>query len=216
MSEDKWDIHYDRPKSVLIYPDENLVRMLKGYLGGRAVEDAEGLRAIDLGCGTGRHLKMLGEAGIRSITGLDRSMNGLRVCKELYDFPLVQGSNTDLPFRDNAFDIAVSWGSLHYSDKDSFNGQVSEIFRVVNKGGCLLGTLRSERDTYLKRGKDLGNGTWITDLKDIESSVVSFYTEEELRYAFDMFSRFGYGLMERTVPGDMNKRISHWYFTAEK
>ena len=66
------------------------------------------------------------------------------------------------------------------------------------------------------QGKDLGGGTWITDINDIKNSIVSFYSEEELQSAFRIFSRFEYGIIERTLIGDLKKRISHWVFWAEK
>jgi ubiquinone/menaquinone biosynthesis C-methylase UbiE len=210
-----WNNHYTRTKSVLTYPDENLVRMLKAYLDGKTRNEIESLVSIDLGCGTGRHLKLLNESGIQNIIGLDASMNALKICKELYSFQLVQTTNNSLPFRDSYFDIAISWGSLHYCTKDLLADQITEIRRVMKKGGRLFGTLRSEMDTYLKKGRHLGNDTWITDLDDIKNSVASFYNENELKSALDVFSKFEYGIIERTIIGDSRKRISHWIFRAE-
>jgi len=213
MNQTPWDKHYTRERSVLMYPDENLVRMIKKHV---AVKEAGSLSAVDLGCGTGRHLKMLSEAGIRNITGLDNSFNAVKICKESFSSFMVQGDNRHLPFKDLSFDIAVSWGSLHYCAKDFLPVQMDEIYRVIAGEGCFFGTLRSERDTYLKKGRDLGNGTWITDLSDIENSIVSFYSEDELNLYFKAFSKFEYGLIERTILGDMTKVISHWIFRAVK
>jgi ubiquinone/menaquinone biosynthesis C-methylase UbiE len=217
MSEIKpWDKHYKSAKSVLMYPDENLVRLVKAYLNVKSDRDIENISAIDLGCGTGRHLKMLHETGIKQIIGLDYSMNGLKICKEIYPVPLVQADNSYLPFIDASFDIAVSWGSLHYCEKDRLAKQIGEICRILKKGGRFFGTLRSDKDTYLKKGRHIGNDTWITNLDDIKNSVVSFYNENELKSCFKIFSKFEYGVIERTIIGDMSKRISHWIFRAEK
>ena len=80
----------------------------------------------------------------------------------------------------------------------------------------MFATLRSEHDTMMRKGRDLGNNVWVTDLSDIQSSVVSFYSEHELTEAFSNFTELSYGIMERTVPGKMQERISHWYFRAQK
>jgi ubiquinone/menaquinone biosynthesis C-methylase UbiE len=217
ITEEKvWDTHYTRSKSVLLYPDENLVRMLKAYLAGKSSNEIKSFGSIDLGCGSGRHLKLINESGIQNITGLDTSLNALKICKELYPFMLVQASNDFLPFRNSCFDFAISWGSLHYCTKEQLPAQIAEINRVIKKGGFLFGTLRSEMDTYLKKGRHLGNDTWITDLDDIKKSVVSFYSENELKSAFKIFSTFEYGIIERTIIGDIHKRISHWIFRAGK
>ncbi|MBN2038597.1 MAG: class I SAM-dependent methyltransferase [Spirochaetes bacterium] len=214
MAKDSWDNHYKNKYSVLSYPDENLVRMLKKHLAGKDSGEIENLNVVDLGCGSGRHIKMMFESGLKYITGLDYSMNGLEICKDLYSARLLQAENESLPFKDNSFDIAVSWGSLHYSDKDSLKVQLNEIHRILNKNACFLGTLRSDRDTYLRKGKDIGNNTWVTDLSDLQNSVVSFYNEDELKSALSIFRYFEYGIMERSILGDMTKTVSHWYFRA--
>jgi ubiquinone/menaquinone biosynthesis C-methylase UbiE len=211
---DSWNSHYTRDKSVLIYPDETLVRMMSPLLKKRTPAE---LTALDMGCGTGRHLKFMHEAGIGTVAGLDFSMNALHICSELYpESLLVQGDNTVLPFAAESIDFAVAWGSLHYCTKEDMGRIITEIHRVIKPGGSLFGTLRSARDTMLRSGRHVGNNVWITDLHDIENSVVSFYDEGELSRALASFSCCSYGLMERSMPGDLTKIISHWYFQAEK
>ncbi|MFH0974879.1 MAG: class I SAM-dependent methyltransferase [Spirochaetota bacterium] len=213
VAQSPWDTHYLKTKSILAYPDENLVRMIKAFLIGKKPHT---LASIDLGCGTGRHLKLLHESGFDNIMGLDTSLNALVMCKGLYILPLVQGNNMSLPFKDSAFDVAISWGSLHYCAKELLKQQLSEIHRIMKKGGRFFGTLRSDMDTYLKTGKNIGNDTWVTDIPDIKNSVVSFYNESELKDAMSIFRAFKYGTIERTIIGDMQKRISHWVFWADK
>lgn len=215
MKKDKkpWDSHYKKTKSILIYPDENLVRLLKSYIATTKKAD---IKAVDIGCGTGRHLKLLKDTGVNTILGIDNSKNALSIIDELYGFPVVQGENAKLPFKDKTFDVAISWGSLHYCRKENTREQISEAHRILKSKGFLFGTLRSERDKYLQRGKSLGGGSWITDLGDLKNQVVSFYSENELHSLFSRFKKFEYGIIERTVMGDMDKLISHWIFRAEK
>ncbi len=208
-----WEKHYQSSKSVLLYPDENLVRMLKSYLSQNSIQDVS---AIDLGCGTGRHLNLLYELGIRNTFGLDNSHNALLKTKGIYSYPLVLGENSKLPVKDKSMDIALSWGSLHYCKKNELSIQISEIYRILKRKGILFGTLRSDRDTYLKNGENIGNDTWVTNIGDIRDQIVSFYSEEELVSQLSTFNTSKYGLMERTIIGDMDKRISHWFFMAEK
>ena len=214
MSKKSWDMHYTRERSVLTYPDENLVRLIKKNLQDHPKN--EGLTALDLGCGSGRHLKLLDDMGFENIIGLDSSLEALHICRDNYPFPLVQCNNMKLPLKSESADIAVAWGSLHYNTKDDLPEMTAEILRVMKKGGKLMATLRSEKDTYLKKGKHLGNNTWITDLSDITGSTVSFYSEDEIKKVFTKFKDLKYGLIERTIPGDINSRISHWIISAEK
>ena len=207
-----WEKHYTRQKSALAYPDENLVRMLTPWLASR---DRSALCALDLGCGSGRHLALLSESGVEHCIGSDVSAHALEIAAS-FGKPLVQCDNRALPFKDGAFDIVVCWGSLHYGDKKSFARQVGEIHRVLRPGGALFGTLRSSFDTMMRKGRDLGGDVWVTELSDIESSIVSFYSEDELEKGFSAFSSFSYGIMERTPLGKNSERISHWYFRAER
>lgn len=194
-----------------MYPDENLVRLLSG-----AIKDPVTITAIDLGCGSGRHLRLLSDLGIARIIGLDASHGALLLSMKTGHSLLVQGNNMSLPLKNDSADIVVAWGSLHYSDKSGLASMLGEITRVLKQDGRLFATLRSSRDTYLKKGTHLGNDTWVTNLKDISGSIASFYNEEEIRTALSMFSDVAYGLIERTLVGDISSLISHWIISARK
>jgi ubiquinone/menaquinone biosynthesis C-methylase UbiE len=209
-----WDQHYGMAKSELLYPDENLVRLLKKHLINAG--DASAMTGVDLGCGSGRHLKLLSELGLTSIVGIDTSLKALVISRKHCPGPLLQSNNNHLPFKDKIADIIIAWGSLHYSSKIDLTAMLEEIQRILKRDGCLFATLRSNRDTYLKRGRHLGNDTWITDLHDINGSIVSFYSEDELKTAFSIFSEFSYGLIERTTVGDISSLISHWIIQSRK
>lgn len=206
-----WDNHYTRSKSELLYPDENLVRLLN-----KSVREPAGMTAVDLGCGSGRHLKLLSEIGISRIIGLDASHGALLISRKTGQSLLVRGNNRQLPLKDGSADIIIAWGSLHYNVKSDLAPMLDEILRILKQDGQLFATLRSSRDTYLKRGTHLGNDMWVTDLKDISGSTASFYTESEIRKELSPFSQYSYGLIERTLVGDITSLISHWIIHARK
>lgn len=213
MKKSEWNSHYKKNKSVLSYPDENLVRLVAGEMNktcGRI------LNAIDIGCGSGRHMALLDESGIETVYGSDYSLNALNICREA-GYPLVINcDNKDLPFRNETFDIAVAWGSLHYSTKEDTRTMLDEVKRIIKKDGSLFATLRRDNDTYLKNGTHLGNNTWKTGLDDLTGSIASFFSEDELKDMFSSFTGFSYGWMERTIIGDTGKVISHWVISAKK
>lgn len=209
-----WNRHYTKEKSVLVYPDENLVRLLRKYLKDQA--HPHKLIAVDLGCGSGRHIKLMEELGIHTIIGFDISYNALTICKKMYHALLIQAGGEHIPIRDNAVDIVVSWGSLHYGRKESTHRMLTEILRILKKSGMIFGTLRTNRDTFLKRGTHIGEDTWITDHKEVDNTLVSFYGEEELQRSLRNFRDFSYGIMERSITGDIHAILSHWFFWAKK
>ncbi len=210
---ESWNRHYTRAKSVLLYPDENLVRMLKNYLNDH--DNISKLIAVDLGCGSGRHIKLIGELGITKIIGIDISYNALSICRERYNSLLLQAQGDTIPLKDNSIDIVVSWGSLHYGNKKSMNKILLEISRILKKSGMLFGTLRTNRDTFLKRGNHIGDDTWVTDHKEIHKTTVSFYSEDELQNSLSIYRDYRYGIMERSTTGDTDVLISHWFFWAK-
>jgi ubiquinone/menaquinone biosynthesis C-methylase UbiE len=214
VEQGSWDSHYTSSKSELLYPDENLVRLLSKAFPG--AQDRSRATALDLGCGSGRHLRLLSDMGVATIAGLDTSFGALMLSRKACPSLLVQGNNMSLPFKNNTADIIIAWGSLHYNLKSDLPAMLAEIQRVLRPGGHFLSTLRSSRDTYLKKGRHLDNDTWITDLKDISGSIASFYNEDELRQALSMFKELAYGLMERTIMGDLSSLISHWIIHARK
>lgn len=208
----QWQAHYTKKKSELRYPDENLVRLLASYLKDR---DAAKISAADIGCGSGRHLSLLKDFNINKIIGIDNSLNALSIAANSRTY-LIAGDNRALPLKDNSVDIIIAWGSLHYNHKNELPVMINEILRALKTGGCLFATLRSSRDTLMKKGSHLGNDVWETSLNDIAGATVSFFSENELGACFALFSKTQYGLIERTPVGDTGSLISHWVIRAEK
>lgn len=207
----EWQEHYTRPKARLLYPDENLVRMLAKTAAEKKISTA-----IDLGCGSGRHLSLLRDFGITCITGTDASRNALVLAAETSAGFTVLADNMQLPFKDSSADLITAWGSLHYCRKAQLKTMLAEIRRVLKPEGVLLATLRSDRDTLMKRGEHLGNNEWKTELEDISGAYVSFFSMEELEPLFREFSSMKYGLMERSLMGNISSIVSHWFIKAEK
>ena len=89
---------------------------------------------LDVGCGTGRDLAVIAEFGWNPI-GLELSADQLRVARGRAR-NLVQGDAERLPFRCDAFPMAVScWTS---TDVERFDWMLTDIARVLQPGGRFL------------------------------------------------------------------------------
>ncbi len=207
----EWNNHYRKNRSALTFPDENLVRLIARAL--REDEIRLPARALDMGCGSGRHVQLLEEFGLEA-TGSDVSFEGLRSAVR-FTTRLALCDNRFLPFPDKTFDLVVAWGSLHYGLKEESRAMIRETGRVLKPGGLLMATLRSDRDTALKRGKELGNNQWLTDLEEIQGSTVSIFTRKEAESLFEELFHGETGLTERIPPGQ-ERRISHWIIRARR
>ena len=211
MRNTSWDRHYEREKSELTYPDENLVRLIRRFAAGRVIA-----RALDLGCGSGRHIPLLMESGAQMVVGTDASHKATLRAARYHTAYLMQCDNRRLPFKSESIDIVVAWGSLHYGTRKDLEATLDEIRRVLVPEGILFATLRCERDTYLTRGAFIGDVTWHIAGGDIDGAVVSFFREEDLPTLFADFGGWSHGLMERTPVGIRNSLISHWILHAWK
>ncbi|MEV4221590.1 class I SAM-dependent methyltransferase [Nonomuraea sp. NPDC049725] len=90
---------------------------------------------LDLGCGTGLYLDAIRSTG-RTVVGLDRSADQLRLARRRDPAPLLQADAAGLPFAAGVFTaVAAIWVS---SDVDDFAGLLAEAARVLRPGGLLL------------------------------------------------------------------------------
>lgn len=99
-----------------------------------------GQRAVELGCGTGYVSAWLARAGAR-VVGIDVAGRQLATARALrdesgLDLALVQGDAGRLPFRDGAFDFAISeYGASLWCDPHQW---IPEAARVLAPGGRLV------------------------------------------------------------------------------
>lgn len=94
------------------------------------------LSILDAGCGTGGVMAELGDYGI--VTGIDTSREALRFCLVRGLSRICRASITDLPFRDQAFDLITSFDVLSEAGPERDEQGLYEFLRVLRAGGHLL------------------------------------------------------------------------------
>lgn len=97
-------------------------------------------RALDLGCGNGRHAQLLAENGAE-VVGLDVSRGLLgearqRAADRAFSVDLVHGDAGRLPFQNDQFSQVVYVATLHHlPTREARRASLSEIGRVLEPGG---------------------------------------------------------------------------------
>ncbi len=125
-------------------------RAIVASLIERFAQAKEGLRSLDVGCGTGANLGILRRYG--PAYGVDVSPLALELSRRRTHHELVQGSAGALPYRDAQFDVVTMLDVLYHERVVDVGRSLREAFRVCRPGGVLVITdsafesLRSPHD----------------------------------------------------------------------
>jgi tRNA (uracil-5-)-methyltransferase TRM9 len=111
-------------------------------------------RALDLGCGNGRHAELLADH-VDRVVGLDVSRGLLteartRAAERDFSVDLVHGDAARLPFVDDGFDLGVYVATLHHlRSRDARVASLSELARVLTpEGRAVVSVWSTEHDTF--------------------------------------------------------------------
>ena len=98
--------------------------------------------ALDLGCGTGRHVTApLAAAGFR-VTGLDVSARSLDVARqELPTVRFLEGDMATVEFAPGAFDLVTAFYSIIHLPREEHGELLRRVARWLRPGGGLIASL---------------------------------------------------------------------------
>lgn len=156
MGQDMWNEAYGRGGNIVFYPHEEIVRFLNKYVRKRTgitafknimplADDAwKKFKSLDLGCGIGRHIRLLDEFGLNPY-GIDLSSEAVAQGKawmcamgkqELADKMSI-GSVTELPYENEFFNVCVSHSVLDCMPRKLAQAGIKEAFRVLKNNGLM-------------------------------------------------------------------------------
>jgi malonyl-CoA O-methyltransferase len=118
------------------YPPEahNALMRLEQKAVLSLLPDVTGKAVLDLGCGTGRYLKILRERGAAFVAGIDLSQDMLRPARVFG--PIARADLQALPLRSRRFDVVTSGLVVGYLQ--SIASAVAEMSRVLAPGGTVI------------------------------------------------------------------------------
>jgi len=142
------------------------IDLIQSNLPGRRIESV-----LDLGCGAGRHTRLLEERWWT--VGLDLSMSLLRVARrETEGSPYVRADMRELPFGPDSFDLVVNlFTSFGYFDDDREHARVLGcVGAVMTPGGTLVIDFLNAaqvRDSLVPYDERIENGITIEQRRQI-------------------------------------------------
>ncbi|MFH1202737.1 MAG: class I SAM-dependent methyltransferase [Candidatus Omnitrophota bacterium] len=135
-NKEKYSIDYESLCSDLLADNwDGLCKKIENYIG--SLEDK---KILDVGSGSGGKALSFSLKEANTV-GIDPNFYAIKVSsKEASQYKdlraaFLQGLGEDLPFKDNTFDLVTSFNSLEHTKE--INKVISEIFRVLKKGGYL-------------------------------------------------------------------------------
>lgn len=180
-----WEKRMASPDFQLMEPDAHLATFIHA-------PQSPVYKALDVGCGWGRHLVHLAQLGWR-VTGIDWSstavINSRMTLNETsLKGQVIRGDVRRMPFSDVEFQLVVAIDVLQHGRLVDFRRAMTEIKRVVRINSLVIISVPSVRNCPLHFP-----GTWIEDNTmimnvGIEAGIPHhFFTEQEIRSATPMF-----------------------------
>jgi len=175
-------------------------------------------RALDLGCGVGRHVILLARLGYETY-GSDFSPAAVEHCREWLrreglSATVTQADMTDIRAPDGFFDLIVAFNVIYHTTSAGLKEMATLLRRKVRPGGCLFVTLKSPATWYFGQGRQIEPGTFVRPPKrnrPTKDVPVHFCTEEEADGLFsDLFVR-SKRHVEQIQPS--GKRLARWELT---
>jgi ubiquinone/menaquinone biosynthesis C-methylase UbiE len=107
------------------------------YSGLIPFAELAGKDALEVGCGTGVHARLLAEAGA-NVSAVDLTPTAVDLTRRRLDLhglaaDVREADAEHLPFEDASFDFVWSWGVVHHSEHTE--RVLGEIARVLRPGG---------------------------------------------------------------------------------
>lgn len=178
------------------------------------------LRALDLGCGVGRHALLFARLGF-DVSAVDLAEAGLAEVRKSAE---AEGLTIDartapmtaLPFADGEFDYVLSFNVLYHGAPDVVRTAIAEIRRVLRPGGIFQGTMLSKRNAGFGLGTEVAPDTFVReagdDMDDSDKVHPHFYCDAAgLVALYD-----GFELLSLRDAVHKKPRSWHWHLVAER
>lgn len=179
-------------------------------------------KILDLGCGAGRHIIYLTKRGF-FVVGSDISPRALKLSQkwlekeEVKNYCLIGHDMTKLPFPDKHFDTVISINVIHHNPLNKIKKTVSEIRRVLKKGGLVLLTISSKKNYKFGSGKKLEKNTYLVCKAPDIYVVHHFFDEKSSKKLLSKFKILDLKeIVERWVIRGKQRQNVHWQVLAEK
>jgi SAM-dependent methyltransferase len=148
----------------LLYPDERVVSFLARRFGATSANRAR--HALDIGCGSGRHIQLLLDYGFQT-TGIDYASDAVAMvnaaCAGHPQFRgVVHGDFRAHRFA-HRFDAMVSWGVVFLVPPSEMIPALQSMAMLLAPAGRLLVNFRTRENWHYGLGQEVEPGCFLLD-----------------------------------------------------
>ena len=181
----QWSVYFQNPEFLeytrlfLIQPE--LKPLVRAWCGIR-----DGMKILDVGCGTGYFTRLLAEGGENAaITGLDLEEPFIAYAKEQaekqkLDIRFLVGDALSLPFEDESFDLVTSHTFL--TSVPDPERAMDEMKRVLRPGGCVASVTTMSYLPFMQYiGEYPPECAWVSEFRKLEEQInQAYYTLDSI------------------------------------
>jgi ubiquinone/menaquinone biosynthesis C-methylase UbiE len=205
-----WSTLYIEKGVVQKEPSKKVLETINFFKG-------KGLKKIlDLGCGTGRHTTLLVKEGFE-VYGCDNSEDALKIIKKfLADNEFRLCDMTKLSYEDGYFDGILCYQVIQHGKIAEIKQSISEMYRVLKKGGYLFLVVISTKHPKFKTGEEIEPNTKI-NTDDIDGHMPHhFFSELEMQEFFNEFEIIKLDHFEGQSEINLSNRMASWELYARR
>lgn len=145
-------------------------------------------RALDIGCGAGRHVIYLASEGFETY-GTDFSQPGVTHTQEWLEREGLTANvqkmdMTELPYEDGYFDLIVAYNVIYHTNFAGMQDLVKKIRSKIRPGGYLFITLKGTKEWTFGKGVEIEPNTYEAPGKGVP---IHYSTEDEIDTLFSDF-----------------------------
>jgi len=213
------DYYLQKQDELRSWPDETLIRILKGpYLDKYNLEFID-KNVLDVGFGNGESFMFLKSIGL-NIYGTEVDQD---LCDQVFSWAmknsievdLKTGVNTKINFPDNYFDYLISWNVLHYEDNEiSILKALKEYARVLKKGGRIFVSTTGPEHKILVDSTKVGEHRYLIGRDDDMRKGQIFYYFDKPSEIERVFFQFFDDILVGRTHSELFTDILDWFIVT--
>ncbi|WP_457601069.1 class I SAM-dependent methyltransferase [Hydrogenivirga sp.] len=218
-----WEDLRKEGRNVSRYPYEKVIRFVMRY--HPRDRERRDIKVLEVGCGAGNNLWALAMEGF-DVYGIDGSPTAIQLAETLFDrFGLkghlyTQDFIEHYPFPDEHFDLIIDRAALTCVSTDHVREALSEVYRVLKRGGYLFFNPYSKKHFSYIGSKDKGDNSFVlVKAGSIKGTgYVCFYDENDIHGLFNQDMWEFKEMIECVCEDKMDKdnTQAHWEVILKK